>query len=322
MRSIDESSGGGMASDNDKNITPKRKRTVEENLAFARAKGAKCAAIVKTEVKDVNPALPVKCLEQWSDSARGVPNVILRSALFGISTEREVYKTRTLIASTKDVQIRFMGVTFTQTDLDILDMLMHMARLQPLGVSFEFSANEFLIALDRGVGKAQHEQLKDEIARLVSGMVEITYIESQKSFMGTLVRHVKRDDKTKRYVVTFEDDLLKLFGEGFTLMDWAQRQALGRNNLAKWLQGHYASHANPYPVKVETLHNLCGSADKSIKSFRQKLKSALDELVRVGSLKSWEILLGDLVSVKAVSSRSQLQHLSKKLGPRTATKAR
>lgn len=249
-------------------------------------------------------------LELWPESARGVPNVLLRNALFGIATERKVYQSRTLIASTRDVEIRFMGVGFNQTDLDVFEMVLHLARLQPLGQTFEFSARELLLALGRGTGKAQYEQLKDELMRLVSGGVEITFLEAKKSFMGTLVRHIKRDDDTKRYAVRFEDDLLKLFGEGFTLTDWAQRQALGKNNLAKWLQGQYATHAKPYPVKVETLHRLSGS-EATLNKFREKLKVALDELVRVGSLKSWEILPGDLVSVQAVSSQSQLKHLSR-----------
>ena len=29
--------------------------------------------------------------------------------------------------------------------------------------------------------------------------------------------------------------------------------------LAQWLHGFYASHAKPFPIKIETLHRLCGS---------------------------------------------------------------
>lgn len=294
----------------DEKNTPRK--TTAEIMAKAHAR----AALSKERATPQGDVAPDKLLqnlslEKWADSTRGVPNVLLRNALFGIATERKLYSSRTLIASTKDVEIRFMGVAFNQTDLDVFEMLLHLARLQPLGENFEFSAHEFLIALDRGTGKTQHEQLKDELMRLVGGAVEISFLEAKKSFMGTLVRHVKRDDDTKRYSVRFEEDLLKLFGEGFTLMDWEQRQALGKNNLAKWLQGHYSTHAKPFPVRVETLHKLCGSADKSLKSFRQKLKIALDELMRVGSLKRWEILAGDLVSVQVVPSKSQIKHLSR-----------
>lgn len=295
----------------------KTKRTTAEIMAAGKLK-AEAAKARKTEEPIKSRQSENLSLDLWADSARGVPNVLLRNALFGIAKDRVMYQSRTLIASTKDVEIRFMGVSFNQTDLDVFEMLLHLARLQPLGQNFEFTATEFLKALGRGTGNTQHEQLKEEIARLIGGVVEISFIDAKKSFMGSLVRHIKRDDETKRYAVRFEEDLLKLFGEGFTLMDWEQRKALGQSNLAKWLQGHYATHAKPYPIKVETLHKLCGSTDKELFSFRQKLKAALDELVRVGSLKSWEILPGDLVSVQAVSSKSQLKHLAKTKKPSTA----
>lgn len=291
-------------------MTEKKIKTFDEILAAGKLK-AEAAKARSKEAPTKAQQNQTLSLDLWADSARGVPNVLLRNALFGIAKDRVMHQSRTLIASTKDVEIRFMGVSFNQTDLDVFEMLLHLARLQPLGQNFEFTATEFLKALGRGTGNTQHEQLKEEIARLIGGVVEITFIDAKKTFMGSLVRHIKRDDETKRYSVRFEDDLLKLYGEGYTLTDWEQRKALGQSNLAKWLQGQYATHAKPYPIKVETLHKLCGSTDKELYSFRQKLKAALDELVRVGSLVSWEILSGDLVSVQAVSSKSQRKHLSK-----------
>lgn len=280
----------------------------QENLAKVKARIEKSKA--GSDAKPVKPQENLS-LDLWADSARGVPNVILRNALFGVPQVRVMYKDRTIIASSKDVEIRFKGESFNQTDLDVFEMLLHLARLQPLGEPFKFTANSFLKALGRKNGKTQYEQLKDDFARLMSGYVEITYLNEKKSFMGTLLDDATRDDVTKTYTTVFKPHIMKLFDFGFTLTDWEQRQALGRNNLAKWLQGHYATHAKPYPIKVETLHKLCGSDDKSLKSFRQKLKAALDELVNVGSLMSWEILPGDLVSVQAVPSKSQRKHLSR-----------
>ena len=87
--------------------------------------------------------------------------------------------------------------------------------------------------------------------------------------------------------------------------------ARGKSTLAKWLHGFYSTHAKPYPYKVETLHNLCGSADKSLRSFRQKLKKALDELVSVGAIEGWDIDGDDLVSVQRTPSRAQQKHLNR-----------
>lgn len=48
--------------------------------------------------------------------------------------------------------------------------------------------------------------------------------------------------------------------------------------MAKWLHGFYASHANLFLLKVETLLKLCGSEDASPSSGRQKLGRALDSV--------------------------------------------
>lgn len=284
------------------------KRTYAENLELAKARVKGTGAVVPVE-----PPSAQMNLALWPDAVRGVPNAVLRGALFGVSSDRKVHKTRTVIAAVDGIEVRFMGVTFNQTDLDTWEMLLHLARLQPLGTKVEFQARELLRALGRGGGKTQHEQLKEEITRLIGGVVEITWTAERKTFGGALVHNFFRDEETQRYVVEFNPKLLELYGGGHTLIDWESRQALGRNNLAKWLQGFYSSHAKPYPMKVATLHKLCGSANKNLKSFRTELKKALDELLHIGSLKSWEIQPGDLVAVEVVASRSQLKHLATKV---------
>jgi hypothetical protein len=280
------------------------KRTHEENLALAKAR-----VVTKPKKSAVEPAKQMN-LELWPDAVRGVPNAVLRGALFGVSSERKVHEKRTVIAAVDGIEVRFMGVTFNQTDLDVWEMLLHLARLQPLGTRVEFQARELLRALGRAGGKTQHEQLKEEITRLIGGVVEITWTAEKKSFGGALVHNFFRDEEAQRYVVEFNPKLLELYGGGYTMVDWSSRQALGRNNLAKWLQGFYATHARPYPMKVATLHKLCGSTDV-LRNFKVSIKAALDELVRVGSIKSWEIQPGDLVAVEVVASKSQLKHLAK-----------
>lgn len=280
------------------------KRTFEENLASAKARVG-----VKPKKSAVEPAKQMN-LALWPDAVRGVPNAVLRGALFGVSNDRKIHKTRDIIAAVDGIEVRFKGEAFNQTDLDTWEMLLHLARLQPLGTKVEFQARELLRALGRAGGKTQHEQLKNEVVRLIGGVVEITWTEEKKTFGGALVHNFFRDEETQRYVVEFNPKLLELYGGGYTMVDWESRQALGRNNLAKWLQGFYSTHAKPYPLKVATLHKLCGSSEV-LKNFKIKLKAALDKLVRVGSLKSWEIQPGDLVAVEVVPSPSQLKHLAK-----------
>lgn len=295
------------------NIKPKR--TYEENLALAKARAAEAKArmdakVEKKATEDKQLMLPV-----WPDVVRGVPNTFLRSALFGVSTNRKTYKQRTVIAAIDGYEIRFLGTTFNQTDLDVWEMLLHIARPQPLGKKIEFTAHSLLKELGRGTGGKDHEQLKEELARLGSGWTEITDTESKRTFAGNFINSFVRDNETDHYSVSFTPEMAHLYEAGHTLIDWKQRQALGRNNLAKWLQGHYATHAKPHPYKVETLRNLSGSTT-TVKAFKQSLKKALDALKAVGVIVSWSIDDRDLVHVVRAPSESQRKHLAKKANPK------
>lgn len=285
--------------------TPPKARTYAEIMAEVNASSE------PNPPKQQKQQLPV-----WPDAVRCVPNAILRSALFGISTNRKFYKTRTVIASVEGFEVRFMGVSFNQTDLDVWEMLLHLARLQPLGEDVRFTAHALLRELGRGTGKAQHEELKEQIMRLIAGAVEVTWVKDRKAFASALLADYKRDDVTGQYVVTFGKKMLQLYESGHTLIDWSQRQLLGKNNLAKWLHGHYATHAKPYPYKVQTLRELSGSEAGELWVFRQKLKQALGLLVDVGFLVSWSIDDADLVHVVRPPSASQQRHLLKKAPPK------
>ena len=104
---------------------------------------------------------------------------------------------------------------------------------------------------------------------------------------------------------------MKLYGQGHTWINWDERQSLGQNNLAKWLHGFYAGHALPYSYKVETLRSLCGSTAATLRRFRQTLKAALEELVTINTIASWEIDTADLVHVRRTPTQSQRKHLAK-----------
>lgn len=283
------------------------KRTYEENLELAKARGS---AAKKAAPKA--PASKQLSLELWPDAVRGVPNAILRGALFGVSQQREMHKTRTMVASVEGYDIRFKGEMFNQTDLDVWEMLLHLARLQPLGTEVEFSFHSLLKELGRGTSGKHHEELKEQLMRLIGGAVEITWTKEKKAFAGALVSSYFRDDDTGRYVVKFNPDMAKLYGMGYTNIDWSERQALGKDSLAKWLHGHYASHAAPYPYKVATLREWSRSTTKRLVDFRVQLRAALAKLVEIGAIKSWSIdPKTDLVAVVNVPSQAQLKHLAK-----------
>lgn len=281
---------------------------VEQKISRLKETAARKVAESKQKEK-VAPDRQMK-LELWPDEVRGVPNAILRGALFGVGQERIIHKKRTLIAAVEGYEIRFKGETFNQTDLDVLEGMLHLAMPHPLGKRVEFTVHSFLKELGRGTSGKHHEEFKEQMMRLVTGGIEITDTKARMTFMGTLVHKAYRDEDSSRYVVIFDKDMLNLYEAGYSHIDWGQRMQLGKSSLAKWLHGFYATHAKPYPYKVETLHNLCGSA-AAMKEFKRMLKKALDDLVGVGAIETWCIDPNDLVTVQRTPSRAQQKHLNR-----------
>jgi hypothetical protein len=224
-------------------------------------------------------------------------------------SQRRAWADRELVATVEGVEIRFKGERFNQTDLDVWEVLVHLARQQPLGNRIDFSAHAMLKALGRETGQTQHKQLHEALVRLRAGTAELTWTKEKKTFIGGMIAQVFRDDETGRYVVVLDPKMFTLYENGYSQVDWDQRMALGSNSLAKWLHGFYSSHAEPYPYKVATLRDLCGSTTKNLFHFRQSLKNALEELVAIDAIKSWNINEQDLVYVIKIPTLSQQKHL-------------
>ena len=261
------------------------KRTYAENLALAKARGA---AAKKATAKAPVPAKAKQLmLPFWPDEVRRVPNLVLRNALFGATKDREFYGPMRLVASLEGHTVK-VTERMNQYDLDNLEMLLHLQREQPLGSRVAFTAHSFLKAMGRGTSGKHHKELHEDLTRLARATVEIRWTNERKSYTGSLVSGFARDEDTGMFVVTFNQDMMRLYDAGSTQIDWEQRQKLGKSNLAKWLQVFYASHDAPYSMKVETLLVLSGSKGTK-KEFSRLLKVALDKLVDVGLLSSWVI---------------------------------
>jgi hypothetical protein len=241
----------------------------------------------KTEVALSQPKLPF-----WDESVRARPNLLVRSAFITCSNKRVHYKKLHPIASYKNQQFSFMGETLTVSDGEVLDLLIHLAREQPLGDHVEFTAHSFLKTLGRGsknkLGESDYENLREQFNRLVGATIEIKLINEKFTYTGHLIDSLYKDDNTGRYVVVFGQKLLGLFDNGYTKIDYERKAMLGRANLAKWLYDFYSSHAKPYSIKVETLLELSGS-EASVKSFKQKLKIGLSKIQECGLIKEFTI---------------------------------
>jgi hypothetical protein len=247
-------------------------------------------------------------LPLWPDPARGIPNPVLRGALFAAvqGKNRAVFQ-RELLACQKGLQIRFTGIQLDQSDLDVWEQALHLARLHPLGTRCEFSAYGFLKALGRKTGKSEHEWLKNSFARLMGCGVELTNQQERKTYGGSLLEFM-RDDDSGRYVVIFNPKILTFYEGGWTAIDWQDRQLLRGKPLALWLHGYLATHAKPYPIKIETIRSFSGSSNKQIIGFKRSLIVALTELKKIEFIMGFDFE-GDNVIINKPPTPAQQRYL-------------
>jgi hypothetical protein len=289
----------------------KPRRTTEEILQAGRQKAAEAIEKINRgkDVEIESKLVAQSQLPLWPELIRAIPNPVLRSALFGVANERKTYSKRTLVASVEGIEVRVLGTMFNQSDLDVVIQLWHMARLQALGTEIRFSARSLLKDLGRGQGGKDHEQLKEEIARLAGGLVEITLTRGGKTYFGSLIGDGYRDEEAELYVINFNPKFGKLFEAGYASIEWEQRKQLGRNNLAKWLHLWCKSHDKIFPYKVATFKRLCGSTTP-LRNFRIMLKTALNKLKSLSVIVDWS--LDESTDVITITRTQTHQHLTRR----------
>jgi len=171
------------------------------------------------------------------------------------------------------------------------------------------------------VSGKQYRELRADISRLAAGMVSIRNARAKIEYIGHhFITQASQHEVSRHWIYRLDPELRPLYGDmAHTLIDWEQRLALKGKDLARWVQLYMATHAKPYPVKIDTLRQLSGSRAKALRNFRAQLRLALDDLIANEDIASWRIEMPeDLLFVNRgrATSRSQRRRLDR-TGTRT-----
>jgi hypothetical protein len=236
-------------------------------------------------------------LALWSEPKRGVPNEVARSALFAaVQPNKARYIERQVMFSQSGFTITYTGKQLTQSDLDVFEGIMHIARGTHEGNKIRFRARELLKVIDRHTGKSQYQWLLDVMGRLTATCIAI-HRDGGQVFWGSLLPEGSARLEDGSFTVEINRQLIKLFKRGYTVIEWKQRRALAKKPLAQHLHAWICSHERPYPVTVEYLRKLTGSDTKKLYKFRQLLKAALNAIQATGAICAWEIDRTDKVHI-------------------------
>ncbi len=251
-------------------------------------------------------------LPDWPKSTRGVPNLCLRSALFRIIRRgKRIAVKGEIVSSVKGMNIRYTGWRLDQGDFDVLVQAFHLQNnhVERTPDNFiRFQIKSFLTAIGRQSGKSGRDWLKDCFRRLTATALEINLdipnrITNEKyCYVGSLVDEFYYNSREQTYFLKINPKLAELFEAGWTQLQWHQRLQL-KTDLAKWLHGFYASHREPFPIKIITLKHLCGSECKRLVDFRRSVRRAMDELINVGAIHIWKIDVSDKLHVQRYAKK-------------------
>lgn len=250
-------------------------------------------------------------IEFWPDQVMGVPNELARCSLFAAIKEpkhRKLFDNAPL-AVQGDFQIIYTGQQLDQGHIDIFEGIMHFARRVQEGNRVRLTRYALLKLIGRETGKEQYDWLLHRFNHLTATSVSIIQ-GGKRLFWGSLLPRGAMDIETGDIVVEVSRDLAKLFGRGFSRVEWQERREIGRHPLAQWLHLYYAGHVQPHAVSVEWLREHSGSDTAILKRFRESLRKALQKLQGVGAIEEWHIdPATDLVHVKRRSTSLQVRGL-------------
>lgn len=250
----------------------------------------------------------------WSEKHRPVLHDLVRSALFtcGQKEARADLKAKPIYAL-EHIKITYTGEELRQRDYDVYLQILHLSRgltVDNRQESVEFDARSLVKLLGWTQNSRSLVELREAIRRLTACALEVTRARTKVSgpvlYGGPLLLKYagvgeRSFDEVTFWTVQINTEVAAQLRPGdYTRIDWQVRSQLAP--LEKWLHAFYSTNQAPYPMKVETLHKLCGSRMAELKFFRRALKGALHALEKIGFLSSWEIDENDKVKV----TRSQM----------------
>jgi hypothetical protein len=261
-----------------------------------------------------SPRLPTRVqVPLWSEDHRPVLHDLVRSALFtcGQRDARMDLKAKPIYAL-EHIKITYTGEELRQRDYDVYLQILHLSRGATVDNRQEWVEFEAR-ALIRMLGWTQNSrslvELRETIRRLTACALEVSRSRTKSSvpvvYGGPLLLKYAGAQEGGFDEVTFwkvqinSEVAAQLKPGDYTRIDWQIRTQL--SPLEKWLHAFYSTNQHPYPMKVETIHKLCGSRMAEIKFFRRAVKTALERLTEVGFLSSWQ--LDDTDKIKVVRSQ-------------------
>lgn len=261
-------------------------------------------------------------LALWPESERGIPNELVRCAVFSAKNrkeQREVYRANAplIVPVIGGGEVVYIGEELRQDDETVWMQLVHLAK-EARSECVSFTPYSFLKALKWPIKGASYTRLLTSIRRLATSGLEVYSSRFDKGVSTKLIAKYEyskgADTPWKVQVFNKDDELLFLFDKLYSRLDWETRLTLPEG-VSTWLHGFFSSHREPFDHKIETLAVGAGltleseedaQLDEAARTAKRKARlreikriitKALEALQEAGFLKSFEVTRSGLVRV-------------------------
>lgn len=219
-------------------------------------------------------------------------NYLARTSLFApIRRGRRVMHDKQQLHSPEGIDVLYSGKQLDMADQDVYLTALRLAAGVKPGDKIVINRAAFLrmLGYKHNPGARDYKWLEEAFYRISTGrvLIEAKNIKANLPLIGALLF----DERSGDYYFTIPMETYALWAKNlYGYIDLEKRHALERNvPLSKWLQSYAQSHApGIHTISMELLHHWCGYGGR-LRDFRESLVVALEELTRVGILKSWEI---------------------------------
>jgi hypothetical protein len=291
---------------NRRNAMPaKQARKLAAAVALAanvdEAKQAALLKQTKQQIKDLQ--LSLFDIAPWADNMRALPNDYARSALFTVRnkrTPRAALQGHPIFHVNKDVTITYTGVELRAEDDELVwEQVLDYAKRTPLGEPISFTFYELCQDLGWSINGRYYDKAEECLSRLQASAMQFASKRIGRLESLSLIRRFRvldRGSKRSRCQVMIDEEMVILFaGEHYSKFIWEKYRKL--SPTARRMFDYFASHQEPYPMKLETFRLMCGSESTRLNKWREQVGNACGELHQSGLVEhAW--VAKDLVHCK------------------------
>ncbi|MBX4558815.1 transcriptional regulator [Klebsiella pneumoniae] len=267
---------------------PGRKKGATDALA-SKVDEARQAALLKHTKQEIKDAqLSLFDIAPWGDHMRALPNDYARSALFTVRNKRvprAALQGEPIYSIGNDVNITYTGVELRAEDDELVwQQVMEYSKRSPIGDPIDFTFYELCKDLGWSINGHYYKKAEECLSRLQASAMQFESKRVGRLESLSLIsrfRVLDRGKRTSRCQVMIDEEMVVLFaGDHYSRFIWDKYRKL--SPTARRMFDYFASHKEPFPLKLETFRLMCGSESTRAKKWREQVWVACEELKESG----------------------------------------